>query len=170
MMFLIVFLFGIGFGFFVQRAGFCFAQGFASMFTGKSKRIMNMWFVILIITTLGFTYLGLKPVGEIRGYGFFNLLSGVIFGIGISISGGCILGSLRQLGEGNLFYLIVLLSMIPGMWLQTKVIDPILTLKYDVKKVVVPELFGGSPYYVAFVVCAIAIIGLIIINSKKENK
>ncbi len=167
-MLLIGLLFGIGFGFFVQRAGLCFSQGFASLMMGRGKRILTIWFVILIVTSIGFVWLGLKPIGQIRGVGFFNILSGIIFGAGIALSGGCILGTLRQLGEGNLFYLIVLISFIPGMWLQVKIIDPILSGNYNIQHVLLPELFPVQPAYITAVLCLIAAIGLIVINKKTQ--
>ena len=119
---IIGFIFGIGFGFCVQRAGLCFAHGLGEVYMGKGKRILRLFFVIFLITTTGFfvssffsPQLGLKPIGEIRGYGFFNLLSGMFFGAGILLNGGCILGTLRQIGEGNINFLVVFIAFIPGM-------------------------------------------------------
>ncbi len=166
-MLLIGLLFGIGFGFFVQRAGLCFSQGFASLMMGRGKRILTIWFIILIVTSIGFVCLGLKPIGQIRGAGFFNILSGIIFGAGIALCGGCILGTLRQLGEGNLFYLVVLISFIPGMWLQVKIINPILSENYNIQHVLLPELFPVQPAYITAVICLIAAIGLVLVNKKK---
>lgn len=166
-MLLVGLLFGIGFGFLVQRAGLCFAQGFASLILGKGKRILTMWFIILIVTSIGFLFLGLKPIGQIRGYGFFNILSGIIFGAGIALSGGCILGSLRQLGEGNLFYLVVLLSFIPGMWFIVKIINPILKDFYNVQGILLPQLFPVPEAYITMTLCVIALIGLFVVNRKK---
>ena len=114
-------LFGVGFGYCVQRSGLCFAQGLAEVYLGRGKRILRLFTVIFIVTSAGFLlsgYLspadGLKPVGLLRGHGLLNLLSGLLFGAGIALSGGCILGTLRQLGEGNLTYLVVLLAFAPA--------------------------------------------------------
>ncbi len=145
---LIFLLFGIGFGYFIQRGGICFSHGLAEIFLGKGKRIMRIFLVIFTITSIGFLAsgffypeLGLKPVGQIRGFGFFNILSGMIFGAGIMLCGGCILGTLRQIGEGNLFFIAVLLSFIPGMFLVTKVINPVLEKGYRVEKFLLPDIF-----------------------------
>jgi len=166
-MLLIGLLFGIGFGFFVQRAGLCFSQGLASLIMGKGKRILTMWFIIVIVTSIGFLLLGLKTIGQIRGSGFFNILSGAIFGAGIALSGGCILGTLRQLGEGNLFYLIVLISFIPGMWLIVKVVNPILADNYNIQNILVPQLLSTPAAYVTAALCLISLIGLVVVNKKK---
>lgn len=125
---------------------------------GKGKRICRLFAVIFVITSIGFaasklvdSSLGVKAIGQIRGYGFYNLLSGIIFGMGIIWAGGCILGTLRQLGEGNLAFLVTLISFIPGMLLVVHVLDPILEHGYDVQKVVLPQLLGLPALPVALI-------------------
>lgn len=149
------FAFGIGFGYFVQRAGLCFAHGLGEIFVGKGKRICRLFIVIFVITAAGFLLsgyisprLGLKTIGQIRGYGLYNILSGIFFGAGIFLNGGCILGTLRQMGEGNLLFLVVLISFIPGMALVVHVIDPLLQDGYDVQKALVPNMMGVAAPYV----------------------
>ncbi|NCC52141.1 MAG: hypothetical protein EOM20_13110 [Spartobacteria bacterium] len=144
------FLFGIGFGYFVQRGGLCFAHGLGELFIGKGRRIIRLFLVIFIITGIGFVLssflnpaLGLKPVGEIRGYGFYNVLSGMLFGAGILLNGGCILGTLRQIGEGHLLFVVVLAAFIPGMAIVVFGLDPWLASGYHVQKIVLPQLLNA---------------------------
>ncbi len=158
-------VFGIGFGFFVQRAGLCFAHGLGEIFVGRGKRIARMFVVIFAITAAGFLIsgylnpqLGLKPIGQIRGYGFFNVVSGILFGAGIFINGGCILGTLRQLGEGNMTFLIVLLSFIPGMALVVYGIDPLLAGNYDIKSALIPGMLSLPQWVVTGVLVSAALI------------
>jgi hypothetical protein len=151
---LIGFLFGIGFGYFVQQAGLCFAHGLGEIFFGKGKRIIRLWIVIFVITSLGFLLsslvspsLGLKTIGQIRGYGFYNVLSGMLFGAGILLNGGCILGTMRQIGEGNMTMLIVFVSFIPGMALVVYGLNPLLENGYNVQQVLLSEMTGiPAPY------------------------
>lgn len=148
-MLLLGFFFGIGFGYFVQRAGLCFAHGLGEIFAGKGKRIIRLFCVIFIISGLGFLLsgafsgeLGLKTIGQLRGHGFYNVLAGMIFGAGILLNGGCILGTLRQIGEGNMTFLLVFISFIPGMALVVYVLNPLLAHGYEVKNILLPELLG----------------------------
>jgi uncharacterized membrane protein YedE/YeeE len=141
------FLFGIGFGYFIQRAGLCFAAGLGEIFTGRGKRIARFLIIVFVITSAGFLLsgyispeLGLKPIGQIRGYGFYNLLSGMLFGAGIFLSGGCILGTLRQIGEGNLIFLVVLIAFIPGMTLVVYGLDPLLQSRYAIQQMLLPDI------------------------------
>jgi uncharacterized membrane protein YedE/YeeE len=160
---LIGFLFGVGFGYFVQRVGLCFANGLGEIFIGRGKRIARLFIIIFVITSVGFLLsgyispvLGLKPIGEIRGYGFYNLLAGILFGAGIFLNGGCILGTLRQIGEGNMTFLVILISFIPGMALIVYGIDPFLQSNYTIQKAILPDVLGiPAPW----------IIGLLIIGN-----
>ncbi|MBN1824636.1 MAG: YeeE/YedE family protein [Candidatus Eisenbacteria bacterium] len=159
------FLFGIGFGFFVQRAGFCVAHGLGEIFIGRAKRFTRLFLIVFAITSVGFLLsgrvnpaLGLKTIGQIRGAGFYNILSGILFGMGILMTGGCILGTLRQLGEGNLNFLVVLASFAPGMALVVYGLNPLLEKGYNVQSLLLPDLLGVPAAYVtaALVVIAVA--------------
>ena len=169
-------LFGVGFGFFVQRAGLCFAVGLAEVFMGKGRRIGRMFLVLFIITGLGFLLsgyvspdLGFKPIGQIRGAGFYNVLSGVLFGMGIMLSGGCILGMLRQIGEGALFFVVVMLSMIPGMALVVFWVNPLLEANYHVQKLLLPDVLGVPALWVMLVL-VLAAAGWLAVLLKKASR
>jgi uncharacterized membrane protein YedE/YeeE len=170
-------IFGLGFGFFVQRAGLCFAHGLAEIYIGKGKRIAGMFLVIFIITAAGFLLsgyinpsLGLQPVGQIRGSGLINILSGIIFGAGILLNGGCILGTLRQIGEGNMTFLIVLLSFIPGMALIINVVDPALEKSYNIQNLLLKDIFNTNAWIITTILIILAIILLVKISAKKRKE
>ena len=153
---LVGFGFGVGFGFLVQRAGFCVANGLGDIFAGRGQRFLRMLTVVLAITSVGFVAsgwlrpeLGLKAVGQIRGAGIYNIISGMLFGMGILMTGGCILGTLRQLGEGNLNYLVVLAAFAPGMALVVYVVDPLLAPGYEVQKLLLPDVLGVNAAWVS---------------------
>ncbi len=169
------FLFGVGFGYFVQRAGLCFAHGLGEIFMGMGKRITRMFLVIFIITSAGFLLsgyispdLGLKPIGQLRGYGFYNLVSGMLFGAGIFLNGGCILGTLRQMGEGNMLFLIVFLSFIPGMALVVYGLDPLLKNGYNVQQITLPQLMGIPAPWLGGVLIGGAIIWFMALRRKQK--
>ena len=169
-------LFGVGFGYFVQRAGLCFAHGLGEIYIGRGKRIIRMFLVIFVITSLGFMLsgyfsdsMGLKPIGQLRGFGFYNVLSGMLFGAGIALCGGCILGTLRQLGEGNLTYLIVLVSFIPGLLLVVYGLNPLLEHGYNVQKTLLPDLFGVAAPYVTVTLVTGAVIWFMAIRNRSKR-
>jgi len=167
-------LFGAGFGYFVQRAGLCFAHGMGEIFIGKGKRIIRLFLVIFILTSIGFLVsgyinpaLGLKTIGQIRGYGFYNLLAGMFFGAGIFWNGGCILGTLRQMGEGNMHFLVAFISFTPGMALVVYLLNPILEHGYAVQNILLPGLLGVAAPFVTGVLVAGSAIWLYFVMKKK---
>jgi len=167
-------LFGIGFGYFTQRSGLCFAAGLGEIFIGRGKRIAKLFIVIFVISSVGFllsgyvsSELGLKPIGQIRGYGFYNLLSGILFGMGIFLSGGCILGTLRRIGEGNLLFLIVLVSFTPGMALIVYGITPFLHDHYHIQTLLLPDVLGISAPWITGGLVLGAIVWFYRLRSKK---
>ncbi len=169
-------LFGIGFGFFVQRAGLCFSQGLGELFVGRGKRIIRMFLLVFAITSVGFLIsgyfsgsLGLKPVGQLRGFGFYNLLSGMLFGAGIALCGGCILGTLRQIGEGNLTFVIVFAFFIPGMALVVYGLNPLLESGYNVQKPLLSELMGVPAGYVTAILATGAVVGLVALRRRTKS-
>lgn len=172
-MLILGFLFGIGFGYFVQRAGLCFAHGLGEIFIGMGKRISKLFIAIFVITAIGFMAskyvdpsLGLKPIGQIRGAGFYNVVSGMCFGAGILLTGGCILGTLRQIGEGNMLFVIVLLSFIPGMALVVYVLNPMLSAGYNVQNLLLPNLLGVPTAAVTIAAVILCLVWYWAINKK----
>jgi uncharacterized membrane protein YedE/YeeE len=126
-----------------------------------------MFVVIFSITAAGFLLsgylspdLGLKPVGQIRGAGFYNLLSGMFFGGGIFLSGGCILGTLRRIGEGDLTFVIVFAALIPGMALVVYGLDPLLEANYRVESILLTDLLGIAAPWVTGVLILGALLWL----------
>ena len=81
-----------------------------------------------------------RPVGQIRGYGFYNILSGFLFGLGFMIAGSCVLGTLYKLGEGLLANIFIPVGWIIGMAFVVYVVNPYLSDVYDVKTPLLPEL------------------------------
>ncbi len=167
-------VFGIGFGFFVQRSGLCFAYGLGEIFVGRGKRIIRMFIVIFVITSIGFLVsgyinpgLGLKAVGQIRGYGFFNILAGILFGAGIFLNGGCILGTLRQIGEGKMDYLIAMISFIPGMALVVYLIDPLLQGAYNPQTILLTDIFLVPAFFIILVLAGLSAIWFFSLGPKK---
>jgi len=171
------FLFGIGLGVCTQKSGLCYAHGLGEIFMGKGKRITRIFLIMLIITSVGFllsgyfsSELGLKAVGQIRGYGFYNILAGVFFGAGILLNGGCILGTLRQIGEGNMTFVLILISFIPGMALVVYGLDPLLTSYYNIacgKGALLPDVIGVSAPFITLALVIGAIIWFFSIRKKK---
>jgi uncharacterized membrane protein YedE/YeeE len=104
-------IFGLGFGFVLQRGRFCFASAFRDLFLLGHGRNMKGVLVGLAIGSIGFglvmsrqvpmTFLGiLPPSANVLPLGIHTALGGLLFGVGMVLAGGCVSGSVYRMGEG----------------------------------------------------------------------
>lgn len=104
-------VFGIGFGFVLQRGRFCFASAFRDLFLLGYGRNMKGVLVGLAVASIGFglvmsrqvpmAYLGiLPPSANVLPLGVHTALGGLLFGVGMVLAGGCVSGSIYRMGEG----------------------------------------------------------------------
>ena len=124
---LVLFLvFGLVLGFVLQRSRFCFVSAISNCFLFRDTRLLEGILGGLFVATLGFAYIMYRAVpnpatGEIpitaivSPFGWHLLLGGVLFGIGMMLSGGCITGNLYRIGEGSLSAVVAFLGIIIGM-------------------------------------------------------
>lgn len=106
---------GLLIGFVLQRSRFCIVRAFREPFmTGESEAPVGIM-VALVVGIIGFTvikYMGvgtatagaarnLALVGVYPHFWLRALIGGFIFGIGMTIAGGCAVGALWRAGEGQ---------------------------------------------------------------------
>ena len=100
-------LFGLIIGILMQRTRFCFVRAFRDPFmTGESESTRAVALAV-IIGAVGFSILkwtDLKDWEVFVSPGFWtgSLIGGTIFGVGMSLSGGCGTSSLWRAGEGQI--------------------------------------------------------------------
>lgn len=106
-------VFGLAFGFVLQRSRFCFAAAFRDIFLLRHGRTLKGVLVGLAVATLGFGVvmskqipdpaLGfLPPDANVLPIGWHLVVGGLLFGIGMVVAGGCVSGSIYRMGEGYL--------------------------------------------------------------------
>ncbi|HEY66052.1 MAG TPA: YeeE/YedE family protein [Caldilineae bacterium] len=118
-------LFGLGYGFLVQRSRFCFTSAFRDLFLLQDGRLMKGVLVGLGVATLGFALIMHRAVpdpsqgitGNVYPTGWHTLLGGLLFGTGMVVAGGCASGTLYRMGEGYVAQWIALIGMIVGSFL-----------------------------------------------------
>ena len=104
-------VFGLAFGFVLQRARFCFASAFRDIFLLGHARNMKGLLLGLAVGSVGFglvmsrqvpmTSLGIyPPSANVLPLGIHTGLGGLLFGVGMVLAGGCVSGSLYRMGEG----------------------------------------------------------------------
>jgi uncharacterized membrane protein YedE/YeeE len=103
-MYLVVYIwFGFAYGMMLQYGRFCFASASRDLFAAGVPRmavgvLVALMFFSLIQATLSSTNMSTFHPAP---FGIHALISGMIFGVGMVIAGGCASGSLYKIGEGN---------------------------------------------------------------------
>jgi len=104
-MYLVAYIwFGFAYGMMLQYGRFCFASASRDLFAAGVPRmavgvlIALMFFSIMqaTISAIGLSTFHPAP------FGIHMLISGIIFGLGMVLAGGCASGSLYKVGEGNM--------------------------------------------------------------------
>jgi uncharacterized protein len=99
-------LFGAAFGVVFQRSRFCLVRAFREPFMTGEASHTRAAALALVLSTLGFAILKFtdaKDRGEwvFAAVGLGALLGGTLFGIGMTLAGGCGAGSIWRAGEGQ---------------------------------------------------------------------
>ncbi len=96
--------FGFAYGMMLQYGRFCFASASRDLFAAGVPRmavgvLVALMFFSVIQATLASTNMSTFHPAP---FGIHTLIAGMIFGVGMVLSGGCASGSLYKIGEGNM--------------------------------------------------------------------
>lgn len=103
-MYLIAYIwFGYAYGMMLQYGRFCFASASRDLFAAGVPRMAVGILVALIFFSLIQATLASTDMSTFHPapFGIHTLIAGMIFGVGMVLSGGCASGSLYKIGEGN---------------------------------------------------------------------
>lgn len=145
-------IFGIAFGYILQRSRFCFTAAFRDPILTGSTSLTRAVLIAISVATIGFASMsfgsvlnGGKFVGtdSVSYFSILTFIGGILFGIGMVISGGCASGTLMRFGEGFQLQFTSLITFILGSIIGayfTGILEPF--FKNDVTKIYLPEKFG----------------------------
>ncbi len=94
-------LFGLAFGFAIERGRICFTSAFRELWITRQADLSRALALSMMVATIGiaiFTYAGRTPEAQFASPG--ALLGGILFGIGIVVAGGCETGWMYRSAEG----------------------------------------------------------------------
>ena len=129
MVILLAFLGGVGLGVLVHKTHFCAMGAVSDWVNIGDKGRLHAWLVAIAVALIGAQILSAWPVSESGGLGaapslvplerslyrspqlfwLGHLLGGLLFGIGMTLAGGCGNRNLVRIGGGNLKSLVVFL-------------------------------------------------------------
>ncbi|KUO58323.1 MAG: hypothetical protein APF84_05455 [Gracilibacter sp. BRH_c7a] len=117
-------LFGVLFGFTLQRSRFCFVSCARDPVLFGNTRSVNALLLSLAIMTVAFPIIQNiqlqsigKIVGQVHPVGIHTAVGALLFGFGMVIAGACASGTLMRVGEGYLMQVIVLIGFLIGVLL-----------------------------------------------------
>ena len=153
-------LFGLVIGVLMQRTRFCFVRAFRDPFmTGESEATRAVA-IAVIISTIGFSILKWTDLKDwdvfvTPGFWMGSLLGGSIFGIGMSLSGGCGTSSLWRAGEGQIKLWVALIGFaLSGSYFREWLEESGWIMKIG-EPVFLPDLIGWKMALLAVVVLMI---------------
>jgi len=123
-------IFGLAFGFVLQRGRFCFASAFRDLFLMGHGRTMKGVLLGLAVASVGFGVVMARqmplpasgfypPTANILPVGVHTALGGLLFGVGMVIAGGCISGNLYRMGEGYVASWVAFAGILGGLMAST---------------------------------------------------
>ncbi len=117
---LVAFVIGIGFGFFLERAGFGSARKLVSQFYLNDMAVFKVMFSAIVTAMLGVTYLSwvgfldLSMVYLVPTYWKAQIVGGLVLGVGFVVGGYCPGTSVVSMATGRLDGLTYVLGVAAG--------------------------------------------------------
>jgi len=108
---------GCAFGYVLQRGGFCLTRALSNLFIMRDPAIARAYLLALLVAMAGthvLISLGLVEVPVRPFHWLANVTGGLIFGVGMILSGGCSGSTWYRVGEGAIGAVIVLLGFAMG--------------------------------------------------------
>lgn len=164
---LVAFLTGIGFGFFLERAGFGSARKLAAQFYFTDMTVFKVMFSAVVTALLGLFWLSwvgfldLSQVYLLPSYPLPQAVGGLIFGVGFVSGGYCPGTSCVAASTGKLDGIVHIGGMITGILLFGELF-PVLQGFYEsnaLGQVTLGGLFGIPENVMVFLIVALAVAG-----------
>ncbi|MBI2526699.1 MAG: YeeE/YedE family protein [Candidatus Rokubacteria bacterium] len=108
---------GLVFGYILQRGGFCLTRALSNAVLMRDFTILRAYLLALLVAIIGVHVLGALgllqvPIRPFRWVA--NILGGLLFGVGMILSGGCSGSTWYRVGEGAVGAWVVLLGFAMG--------------------------------------------------------
>lgn len=161
------FAIGIGFGFFLERAGFGSARKLTAQFYFKDLAVFKVMFTAIVTAMLGLFYLGWTGLVDLSlvyvspTYLVPQIVGGLILGIGFIVGGYCPGTSMVALATGKIDALLFVLGVLVGVFAFGEA-DPMISgfaSSTALGELTLPQLLGVRYGVVVFLVVLLALAG-----------
>jgi uncharacterized membrane protein YedE/YeeE len=163
-------LFGVGLvaGFFMHRSDFCLAGAFRDLFLFRSAHLIRPLVLAVTASAILFELARISGFLPYHPFPWFhppagvNILGGFIFGVGMVLTGGCVVGVLYKLGGGNLLAGVGLLGLVVGSGIYAEIHpywSPIAKAsRLHEKAFTLPQLAGTAPVWWVVVLSSVGLL------------
>jgi hypothetical protein len=163
----VAFVVGVGFGFFLERAGFGSARKLVAQFYLTDLAVFKVMFTAIVTALLGVTYLGWMGILDVDlvylvpTFPAPQLVGGLVLGIGFVIGGYCPGTSVAATATGRLDGVAYLLGLVAGTVIYAESYGGIKDLVNAgaMGAATLPEALGMSWGPVVFGVVVVAVAG-----------
>jgi uncharacterized membrane protein YedE/YeeE len=164
--FVVAFLIGIGFGFFLERAGFGSARKLTSQFYLNDLSVFKVMFTAIVTAGLGLFYLGwfglldLSLVYVSETFLLPQVIGGLLLGFGFVLGGYCPGTSLVAIATGKLDAMVYALGIFAGIFAFGEVFAAVESFytATPMGAITLPELFH-LPYGVVLLAVVLMAVG-----------
>lgn len=118
---------GLGAGFVMHRSDFCLAGMVRDLFLFRSVFMLRIFALYLLVNMLLTEFsreLGLMPLLPYPLFGLpglANVIGGALFGVGMVLAGGCVVGTLYRMGAGSILSLTAFVGLVTGSALYAEI-------------------------------------------------
>lgn len=166
---------GVAFGYTLQRVGVtqcaCLFNAL-SLKNTKAIKLMGTAVALSIFVLYPIVMAGGVDLGSKTLYVGGVVLGGAIFGLGFAMVGLCPGSALAALGGGKKEVLYLIAGALTGSFVYSLVYEPLVPLLIEplnYGKLTLPDLIGGSPIVIAYILGAI-ILGAVLFLDKKDRE
>ena len=120
-------LLGLGAGFLMHRSDFCVTGMFRDFFLFRQTTLLHALVVLIVVSMAGFELARLGgllspyPFPLLGAPSLTTLAGGALFGFGMVLAGGCVVGTLYKMGSGHILSAVAFLGLIAGSTLYAEI-------------------------------------------------
>jgi uncharacterized membrane protein YedE/YeeE len=164
---LVAFLIGIGFGFFLEQAGFGSAKKLTDQFYFKDMAVFRVMFTAIVTAMLGLFYLGwmgwldISLVYITPTFLWPQIVGGLLLGVGFVVRGYCPGTSMVAVATGKLDALVFVAGIFAGIFAIGEAWPLVSGFANSsaLGRLTLPEVLGLAPGTVVFLVVLMAVGG-----------
>lgn len=165
-------------GIFMHRSDYCVAGMFRDLFLFK-RTFMLRTLVLLVVSSM-ILFEVARQIGILPLYPFpllyaptpANIIGGMLFGLGMVLAGGCVVGTLYKMGAGSILSTVTFAGLILGSFFYAE-IHPwwaafIKSTTFFTGRITLPQILGVSPFVLIFPAAAMGV--FLVMRWKNEGK